>query len=56
MEDEPATLYVRLDETAFRQLVAGNTVKIPGNPPLEIILADIGWERMFMAITDVMEQ
>lgn len=49
-----APLRVRLDETDFRRLVAGEEVRletIEGARVL-LILADIGWERMTLAIND----
>jgi hypothetical protein len=43
-----------LNEEAFRELVAGKVVKLmtTTNTPIELILSDIGWERMFSAIRD----
>jgi hypothetical protein len=48
-----------LDEAAFRELVAGRVARVPlrpwrhgEDPPVaaEIILSDIGWDRMRAAI------
>jgi hypothetical protein len=50
---------VALDEAAFRELVAGRIARLPlrpwphgEDPPVavEIILSDIGWDRMQAAI------
>ena len=46
------TAYVRLDEPHFRKLVAGEhvTVLTGDGREVEIILADIGWGRIFAAV------
>jgi hypothetical protein len=48
---------VALNEADFRDLVAGRVVTISGGRVVrgyivEIILSDIGWDRMEVAITD----
>jgi hypothetical protein len=45
---------VRLDEKEFRQLVAGKVVRLESakGEIVEMILADIGWDRMEFALTD----
>jgi len=54
----PTMLRIVLDETAFRDLVAGKAVRLeatnPEGPPalVGIILSDIGFERMLRAIRD----
>jgi hypothetical protein len=52
------TLRVVLDEAAFRELVAGRVAKVEAGmfdkTPIEIILADIGWARMLVAVEDAM--
>jgi hypothetical protein len=48
---------VALDETAFRQLVAGKVVAATfnnGAAQIEIILSDIGWVPMLRAVLDGM--
>jgi hypothetical protein len=51
---------VRLTEETFGKLVAGEVVEIPdteksrGTPAVKIILADIGWDRMYAAIEKAM--
>ena len=44
---------VRLDEKAFRALVAGKVIT-DRRADVEIILSDIGWPRMLRAIEDAM--
>jgi hypothetical protein len=42
-----------IDEAAFKQLVRGrsaNVVEHPGEQQVELILADIGWPRIFAAV------
>lgn len=53
MSDRP--LRARLDEAAFRQLVAGEVVVLETNTgqALELILADIGYTRLLRAVVDV---
>jgi hypothetical protein len=43
-----------LDEAAFRDLVAGNVVKLrtTTNLSVELLLSDIGWSRMLTAVED----
>jgi hypothetical protein len=43
---------ISLDETDFRDLVAGLVVRLVGHDgsPVELILSDIGWTRMTDAI------
>jgi hypothetical protein len=47
-----------LDEEAFRELVAGKVVELmtTTNTPIELILSDIGWSRMLIAIEDAMRK
>jgi hypothetical protein len=53
-------LFVKIDEQAFRDLVAGRTAKLSGDPvsrealTINVILEDIGWDRMLMAIHEAM--
>jgi len=44
--------YVRIEEPHFRKLVAGEhvTVLTGDNREVEIILADIGWGRIYAAV------
>jgi hypothetical protein len=42
-----------LDETAFRELVAGRVVRLRV-PAVELVLADIGWATMLRAVLDAM--
>jgi hypothetical protein len=45
---------VRLDEAGFRELVAGKVVRLvtTDGTGVELILADIGFDRMELALTD----
>jgi hypothetical protein len=57
MPDQP-TIYLRLDEAAFRELVAGRTTELwsqNGKHLVRVMLADIGWVRMVSAICDAQE-
>lgn len=49
---------VVLDEAAFRDLVAGKIVSAGASPatPVEIILSDIGWNRMLLAIAVAIDE
>ncbi len=44
--------YVRLDEAHFRKIVAGESVTLltSDGREVELILADIGWGRIFAAV------
>lgn len=55
MTDTPADLpmHLVLDETAFRELVAGRVVTL-ADGRVKLILSDIGWWRMFQAIEDAL--
>jgi hypothetical protein len=46
-----------LDEEAFRALVAGAVASFPtlGDRNVEIILSDIGFDRMLIAVEDAIE-
>ncbi len=51
--DPAAVLSVVLDEGMFRELVAGRTVCLPGpGLTVRVLLADIGWPRMLIAVND----
>jgi hypothetical protein len=39
-----------LDDDQFRELVAGRAVVLPGAPPIELILSDLGWARLMHGI------
>ena len=43
-----------IDEAAFRELVDGRTVTLAANDgsELDVIFADIGWQRMLRAVAD----
>lgn len=51
-------LRARIDEQAFRELVAGRVAKLETSDgddlTVEVILADVGWDRMVDAVTDAM--
>lgn len=51
-----APIRVALDEVRFRRLVAGQVVATAaaGGERVEIILSDIGWQRILRAIVDAM--
>ena len=47
-----------LDEAEFRELVAGSEVQVRtlGAETVALILADIGWSRMLVAIDDAIRE
>lgn len=54
-----ATVRVALDETAFRALVKGEVARLRASADdrvveVQLILSDIGWERMAGALRDAM--
>jgi hypothetical protein len=53
-EKAAGAIRIRLDEAAFRQLVAGDVVTLTGakGERVKMILADIGWQLMLKAIED----
>ena len=58
--DDPTfrIVYLKLDEAAFRTLVRGDEavlVSQDGKIQAHLILADIGWARMLVAIDDAMQ-
>lgn len=50
-DDKPMTQRIRLNEKQFKALVAGQIVQVDN---VELSLADIGWDRMIIAITAAM--
>ena len=61
MADETPEIRVALDEKDFRALVNGEIVGVDGfdfrgiKLDIKMILKDIGWDRMTMAIRDAIE-
>ncbi len=61
MVDETPEIRVALDEKDFRALVNGEIVAVEGfdfrgiTLDIKMILKDIGWDRMAMAIRDAIE-
>jgi hypothetical protein len=53
-EKDAGPIRIRLDEAAFRQLVAGDVVTLPGakGETVALILEDIGWDRMIKAVEE----
>lgn len=45
---------IKLDEQAFRDLVAGKVVDLAGGK-VRLLLANVGWKQMLQAISEAME-
>jgi len=51
-------LHLKIDESDFRELVRGHTISVRTveGKKVNVILADMGWDRLMMAIQDAMRQ
>jgi hypothetical protein len=54
MHSDP--IHVALSEDDFRKLVAGKVVEVDSIPRVRIILSDIGWVNIIVAVSDAMKE